>query len=53
MMIAMIKLSCWEEVFLMGKQRILDLQDESVFGKNLYNYYEFCSWARWLNKNKY
>lgn len=29
------------------KQRILDIQDDSVFGKNLYNYYEFISWARW------
>lgn len=23
------------------------LQDDSLFGKNLYNYYEFCSWAKW------
>ena len=29
------------------KQRILAIQDDSVFGKNLYNYYEFISWARW------
>lgn len=29
------------------KQRILVIQDDSVFGKNLYNYYEFISWARW------
>lgn len=29
------------------KKRIIELQDESVFGKNLYNYYEFLSWARW------
>ena len=29
------------------KQRILDIQDDSVFGRNLYNYYEFISWARW------
>lgn len=29
------------------KQRILEIQDDSVFGKNLYNYYEFISWARW------
>lgn len=32
------------------KQRILAIQDDSVFGKNLYNYYEFISWARWLTK---
>lgn len=29
------------------KERILELQDNTVFGKNLYNYYEFISWARW------
>lgn len=29
------------------KERILSIQDDSVFGKNLYNYYEFISWARW------
>lgn len=29
------------------KLRIEGLQDDSVFGKNLYNYYEFLSWARW------
>lgn len=28
------------------KNRIVNLQDDSVFGKNLYNYYEFLSWAR-------
>ena len=31
----------------MTKEQILKLQDESVFGKNLYKYVEFCSWARW------
>lgn len=30
------------------KDRINNLQDESVFGKNLWNYYEFISWAKWL-----
>jgi len=30
----------------MNKERILELQDDSIFGKNLYNYYEFISWAR-------
>ena len=29
------------------KERITAIQDDSVFGKNLYNYYEFISWARW------
>ena len=31
----------------MASQRILDLVDDSVFGKNLPNYYDFISWARW------
>lgn len=31
---------------LMNKEKILQLQDDSVFGKNLYSYYEFISWAR-------
>lgn len=29
------------------KQRISNLQDDSVFGKNLWNNYQFISWARW------
>jgi ribonucleoside-diphosphate reductase alpha chain len=29
------------------KKRIQELQDDTVFGKNLYNYYDFISWARW------
>lgn len=31
----------------MAGQRILDLVDDSIFGKNLPNYYDFISWARW------
>lgn len=31
----------------MTKNQILALQDDSVFGKNLYKYVEFCSWCRW------
>lgn len=31
----------------MTKEQIIALQDESVFGKDLYKYVEFCSWARW------
>lgn len=30
----------------MASQRIFDLVDDSVFGKNLPNYYDFISWAR-------
>ena len=31
----------------MTKEQIIALQDDSVFGKNLYKYVEFCSWCRW------
>ena len=30
------------------KQRIIDLQDDTAFGKNLWNYYQFISWAKWF-----
>ena len=29
------------------KQRVLEISDETVFGKNLWNYYQFASWAKW------
>jgi ribonucleoside-diphosphate reductase alpha chain len=32
----------------MTKEQILKLQDDSVFGRNLYKYVEFCSWCRWF-----
>lgn len=35
------------------KKRVLEIADDSVFGENLWNYYQFVSWARWLNKNNY
>ena len=28
------------------KKRVQSLEDDSVFGKNLWNYYQFVSWAR-------
>lgn len=31
----------------MLKDRIETAQNDSVFGKNLYKYVQFCSWARW------
>lgn len=31
----------------MLKDRIEKAQNDSVFGKNLYKYAQFCSWARW------
>jgi ribonucleoside-diphosphate reductase alpha chain len=30
------------------RQRIIALEDESEFGKNLWNYYQFVSWAKWF-----
>lgn len=29
------------------KKRILDISDDSIFGQNLWNYYQFVSFARW------
>ena len=29
------------------KKRVLEISDETVFGKNLWNYYQFVSWAKW------
>lgn len=29
------------------KKRVLEIADDSVFGENLWNYYQFVSWARW------
>lgn len=31
----------------MTKEQILALQDDSVFGKNLYKYVELSSWVNW------
>ena len=31
----------------MLKDRVKKAQNDSVFGKNLYKYVQFCSWARW------
>lgn len=31
----------------MLKDRIENAQNDSVFGRNLYKYVQFCSWARW------
>lgn len=30
------------------KSRIQSLENDSVFGENLWNYYQFVSWARWF-----
>lgn len=35
------------QLYEIEKQRILDIADDSTFGENLWNYYQFASWARW------
>jgi len=37
-----------QEMYEAEKQRIIALEDESEFGKNLWNYYQFISWAKWF-----
>ena len=36
-----------QNLYEQEKQRILEISDETVFGKNLWNYYQFVSWAKW------
>lgn len=36
-----------QELFEIDKNRVLEIADDSVFGENLWNYYQFVSWARW------
>lgn len=39
-----------EQINLLNEQernRILEIADDSLFGENLWNYYQFVSWARW------
>ena len=36
------------EIYEAEKQRIIDLSDDSEFGKNLWNYYQFISWSKWF-----
>ena len=40
-----------QEIFENEKLRITDIATSTPFGDNLWNYYQFVSWARWLNKN--
>lgn len=35
-----------QSIYLQEKERILKIADDTVFGKNLWNYYQFVSWAR-------
>ena len=36
-----------QNLYEQEKQRVLEISDETVFGKNLWNYYQFVSWAKW------
>ena len=36
-----------QNLYEQEKQRVLDISDDTVFGKNLWNYYQFVSWAKW------
>lgn len=36
------------EIYEAEKQRIIALEDDSEFGQNLWNYYQFISWAKWF-----
>lgn len=36
-----------QSLYEQEKQRVLEISDETVFGKNLWNYYQFVSWAKW------
>ena len=36
-----------QNLYKQEKQRVLEISDETVFGKNLWNYYQFVSWAKW------
>ena len=34
-------------VIIMASERIKELTDDTLFGRNIVNYYDFISWARW------
>jgi len=36
-----------DRITKLEEQRVCSIDDESVFGENLWNYYQFVSWARW------
>lgn len=36
-----------QNLYEQEKQRVLEVADGTVFGKNLWNYYQFVSWAKW------
>ena len=36
-----------QNLYEQEKKRVLEICDETVFGKNLWNYYQFVSWAKW------
>ena len=36
-----------QNLYEQEKKRVLEISDETVFGKNLWNHYQFVSWAKW------
>lgn len=36
------------EIYELEKERVCSLEDDSEFGKNLWNYYQFISWCKWF-----
>lgn len=34
-------------LYELEKRRVLEIADDSIFGENLWNYYQFVSWAKW------
>ena len=36
-----------QNLYEQEKKRVLEISDETVFGKNLWNYYQLVSWAKW------
>ena len=36
-----------QNLYEQEKQRVLEVSDDTIFGKNLWNYYQFVSWAKW------
>ena len=36
-----------QNLYEQEKKRVLEISDETGVGKNLWNYYQFVSWAKW------
>ena len=36
-----------QNLYEQEKQRVLEVSDDTIFGINLLNFYQFVSWAKW------